>query len=76
MSASGFPPCTEMIRCLLHVILMSKLHLRVSRSIGSMVGICDWNVQGWRATFLTNGINFPDSQQGKYHRVGVLRNVG
>ena len=57
---------------LLHVKLNLEL-VEASELIGSMVGVSERAVRGWRATFLSNGNTFPDWQQGKYHRAGVLR---
>ena len=60
---------------LLHDLLVTRMHLNATdaaKLIGEMVMKSDRTVREWRTMFLANDNEFPDTQQGKYRRSGVL----
>ena len=60
---------------LLWYLLVNVLQFQLTEAaklIGNVIGKSDRTVREWRATFIANEGEFPDTMQGKYQREGVL----
>ena len=59
----------------LHSLLVFRLHFSLSDSaklISELLGFSDRSIREWRSIFINNEGSFPDSDQGRYQRSGVL----
>ena len=59
----------------LHYALVEVNGIAVSKAaklIASMIGKTERTVRDWKYSFIANDGSFPESQQGKYRRQGIL----
>ena len=59
----------------LHYALVEVNGIAVSKAanlIASMIGKTERTVRDWKYSFIANDCSFPESQQGKYRRQGIL----
>ena len=66
---------TMALSMFLHSLMVFRLQFSLSDSakmIGELLGFSDRTIREWRSIFINNEGSFPDSEQGKYQRSGVL----
>jgi hypothetical protein len=66
---------TMALSILLHKLLACRFHIGVTESakiIGELLCFSDRTIREWRSVFFANNGSFPDTQQGRYQRSGVL----
>ena len=66
---------TMALTMFLYSFLVFRFQFTLSNSaklIGELLGYSDRTVREWRSIFVTNDGSFPESEQGKYQRSGVL----
>ena len=66
---------TMALTMFLYSFLVFRFHFTLSNSaklVSELLGYSDRTIREWRSIFISNEGSFPESEQGKYQRSGVL----